>query len=188
MLAERRIDFHPQHTVSRVDGESRTVHFDQDVVPFDLLIAVPPHRAPRVVTEAGLTDATGYVPVHPQTLELLADAETLETRYPGTVAIGDIAAIRLMNAMLLPKAGVFVEAQARVVAENIAAQIAGREPRARFDGRGFCYLEVGDGMAAYAAGDFYAYPAPRIVMEQPSVEHKRAKEEFERVLDTWFRS
>ncbi|MEO5919207.1 MAG: FAD/NAD(P)-binding oxidoreductase [Candidatus Limnocylindrales bacterium] len=186
MLEGRGIDYRPGWTVSSVDAATMTAQFDGETVGFDLLVAVPPHRAPRVLTDAGLTDSSGYVPAHPQTLEILADGESLETRYPGVFVLGDAAAIRLMNGMLLPKAGVFAEGEANVVAENIAARVEGREPRARFDGNGFCYLEVGGGMAAYASGGFYAYPAPRVVLEPPSPEYKRAKQEFERVLETWF--
>jgi len=112
--------------------------------------------------------------------------DTLETRFPHVFAIGDLTAIRLMNGMLLPKAGVFAEAEAQVVAENIAAEIEGVKPRARFNGNGFCYIEVGDGMAAYGSGDFYAYPGPTITLQPPAPEYKHAKEQFERVLDTWF--
>jgi len=184
LLVDRGIDYRPERTLTGVTPGSAL--FGDDEVPFDLLIAVPPHRAPAAILAAGLTDATGYVPVHPQTLEILSDPETLEKREPAVFAIGDATSIRLMNGLLLPKAGVFVEAQARVVAANIAAEIRGEEPRARFDGRGFCYIEEGDGLAAYGSGNFYAYPEPRITLDAPSAAYKRAKHEFERVLDTWF--
>jgi sulfide:quinone oxidoreductase len=88
-------------------------------VSYDLLIGVPPHRAPSLKLDAGLVDASGYVPVHPRTLEILSDLDTLEVRFPGVFAIGDVASIRLLNATLLPKAGVFAEAH--VVAAAIAA-------------------------------------------------------------------
>lgn len=186
MLAARSIDYHPQRTVARVDRTSHTVVVDGDEIAFDLLITVPPHRAPEAVVAAGLTDTTGYVPVHPQTLEILGRVDSLETRFPHIFAIGDLTAIRLMNGMLLPKAGVFAEAEAQVVAENIAAEIEGAKPKARFNGNGFCYIEVGDGMAAYGSGDFYAYPEPAITLQPPAPEYKQAKEQFERVLDMWF--
>jgi sulfide:quinone oxidoreductase len=73
-----------------------------------------------------------------------------------------------------------------VVAANIAAQIKGEPSRARFDGRGGCFIEVGDGMAAYGEGDFFAFPEPSVSLEPASAAHKRAKQEFERILDTWF--
>jgi len=186
MLEERRIGYHPKQTVTKIEPESRTLHFGNQVVFFDLLIGVPPHRAPSLVTDAGLVDATGYVPVHPQTMEILSDPDTLQVHYPGVFAIGDVASIRLLNAMLLPKAGVFAEAQAQVVATAIADDIRGELSRARFDGNGFCYVEVGDGLAAYGSGDFFAYPAPRVRIDPPTEEYRRAKEEYEQVLDTWF--
>ena len=186
MLDERGIAYHPQHQVTSIDAAEGTIHFDDLAVPFDLLIGVPPHRAPDLMIDAGLIDDTGYVPVHPQTLEILSDPDTLETQYPGVYAVGDVTTIRLLNGMLLPKAGVFAEAQALVVAGAIAADIAGEPKPAGFDGNGFCYVEVGGGLAAYGSGDFYAYPAPRITLELPTVEARAAKEEYEQQLDAWF--
>ena len=58
-------------------------------------------------------------------------------------AIGDVTAVRLPIGMYLPKAGVFADEQARVVAANIAAEMAGESTATRFTGHGFCYVEVG---------------------------------------------
>jgi sulfide:quinone oxidoreductase len=186
MLEERGIGYHPDHAVARIEPESRSLHFGDDTVSYDLLIGVPPHRAPSLVIDAGLVDASGYVPVHPQTLEILSDLDTLEVHFPGVFAIGDVASIRLLNAMLLPKAGVFAEVEAHVVAAAIAADIRGEPAPTRFDGNGFCYVEVGDGLAAYGSGDFFAYPAPRVRIDVPTTAARHAKEEYELVLDTWF--
>jgi sulfide:quinone oxidoreductase len=187
MLRDRGIAYHPQRTLTSVDPESRTIHFEEETVPCDLLVGIPPHRAPTLMAEAGLIDDSGYVPVHPQTLEILSDPETLDVQYPGVFAIGDVTAVRLLNSMLLPKAGVFAEAQAQVVAASIAAKIRGELRPHGYDGYGFCYVEVGDGLAAYGSGDFYAYPGPRVTLETPSIAARRTKEEYEQVLDTWFR-
>jgi sulfide:quinone oxidoreductase len=142
-------------------------------VPFDLLVGVPVHAAPRVALEAGLTDETGWVPV---------DLQTLETPYPGIFAIGDITSIRQPNTtgFFLPKAGIFADEQARVVARNISDEIIGEVKQSRFDGKGFCYLEVGDGMAAYGSGNFYAYPVPRVSLEPPTQQLHKERIELER--------
>lgn len=145
---------------------------------YDLLIGVPPHRAPQVIVD--------YIPTHPQNLRVLANVEELETRLPGVFVIGDSASIMLFNLKPLPKAGVFAEEQAAAVANNIVSEIRGEEPRAIFDGKGVCYIEAGDGMAAEGSGLFYSYPAPRISINPPSVEGHKAKEEFEKLLTTWF--
>lgn len=185
-MDERGIGHHFNRQVTRVDATSRTIEFEAGEVAYDLLIGVPPHRAPRALREAGLIDSSGYVPVHPQTLELLSDVDTLTVQYPGVYAIGDAAAVRLLNSMLLPKAGVFAEGEARVVAAAIAAEINGEPRPGVFDGYGFCYVDVGDGLAAYGTGDFYAYPGPRVRMQDPTREGRRAKDEYENLLDTWF--
>jgi sulfide:quinone oxidoreductase len=81
---------------------------------------------------------------------------------------------------------VFAEGQAQVVAAAIAADIKGDEKPRGYDGDGFCYVDVGDGLAAYGAGDFYAYPGPRVRLDMPSKEGRRAKAEYEGLLDLWF--
>ena len=109
-------------------------------------------RPPQVVIEASLTDSSGYIPVHPQTLEVLTDVENLKTDYTGVYAIGDVTTITLLNMMPLPKAGVFAEAEARVVAQSIEASIAGKPGTLGFDGRGACHVDIGGGLAAFAGG------------------------------------
>ena len=98
---------------------------------FDLLAYVPRHRAPRVVREAGLLGEAGWVPV---------DRHTLETRFEGVYAIGDITGIPLKLGKPLPMAGTFAHRQAGVVASNIARTIEGRGKAARFDGHGECFI------------------------------------------------
>jgi sulfide:quinone oxidoreductase len=186
MLAERRITYAGDHVVSSIDPASRKMMFGEDEASYDLLVGVPPHKAPDIVTESGLTDGSGYIPVHPQALEILTDVENLETEYSRVYAIGDVTTITLLNLMPLPKAGVFAEAEASVVAGNIAASIAGKPESVRYDGRGGCHLEIGDGLAAMASGNFYASPGPRINLEPPSTQFYREKGEYESVLDTWF--
>ena len=187
MIENRGIKYHPEHKIIRIDGTLRKIFFQDGIdAKYDLLIGVPPHHAPRIVVEAGLTDSTGYIPTHPQTMRILDDVETLETKLPGIYVLGDIAAITLLNSMLLPKAGVFAEEQASVIAGNIAALIRGEESSKVFDGKGICYIETGDGMASTGSGEFYAYPEPRILIESPSKEGHKAKEELEKLLTTWF--
>jgi sulfide:quinone oxidoreductase len=173
MLQEHNIEYHSKQKVQRIESNARKLIFEEGEVSFDLLIGVPPHAPPRAVREAGLTDETGWIPV---------DLQTLETPFPGIFAIGDITSIRQPNptGLFLPKAGVFADEQARVVARNISGEILGEAKRGGFDGRGFCYLEMGDGTAAYGSGNFYAYPAPRVYLESPSRQFHKERSELER--------
>ena len=146
-------------------------------IPFDLLLGVPPHRVPEVVTAAGLAEPGAWVKVDPA---------TLETRFPGVYAIGDVTAIPLASGMPLPKAGVFAHAQGEVVAARIADQLAGRAPTATFDGHGMCFLETGHGRATMVRGNFYASP-PDVALAEATEEHLAAKHAFESDrLAAWF--
>lgn len=106
---------------------------------FDLLLAVPLHRVPGVVTESGLCQ-DGWVAVDTETLRATA-AGIAENVY----AIGDVAAANC------PKAGAFATAQAAVVADQIVALARGGASAAAFDGTGACLMEFGGGAAARVA-------------------------------------
>jgi sulfide:quinone oxidoreductase len=115
------------------------------------------------------------------------DRATLATRHERVLAIGDVAAIKLPVGLPLPKAGVFAHAEAKVVAHNIAAELTGRGAPAAFDGVGYCFVEMGDGVAAYAKGNFYAEPAPAMTLRSPSRLWHWGKIYFEKWwLRRWF--
>jgi sulfide:quinone oxidoreductase len=162
MIESKGIGYHPNHQVKEVDPSQRRIGFaDGSTADFDLLAYVPPHRAPQVVRDAGMCADSGWVPV---------DRGTLETKSPGVYAIGDVTGITLTSiGRPLPKAGVFAHYEAEVVAHNIARAITGRGTEQRFTGDGACFLESGDGRAAFGSGNFYADPAPQIRLRQPGV-------------------
>jgi sulfide:quinone oxidoreductase len=175
-LAERGIAWRVASPVERVE-EGRVV-LAEGALEFDLLIAVPPHRAPPVVSESGLTGEGGWVAV---------DAGTLETGRPGVFAIGDVTRIRLANGLPLPKAGVIAERQGERVAVAIAAQVRGGPEPPPFPGTGRCFVEMGPEVAAIVDGEFYATPEPRILLHEPDAAHAREKRLFESErLERWF--
>jgi len=162
MVEAKGIGYHPGHAVTSVDPAKRRLTFANGVeADFDLLAYLPPHRAPKVVREAGLCGESGWVPV---------DRGTLETKYPGVYAIGDVTGIMLTSiGKPLPKAGVFAHNQAEVVAHNIIRAITGKGEQRRFSGDGECFVETGDGRAAFGSGNFYVDPAPAIRLKEPSM-------------------
>jgi sulfide:quinone oxidoreductase len=180
MLASKGIAYHPDQAMASVEvarsspsaADFGRLRFTSGAeAPFDLLAYVPVHRAPKAVVDAGLTNGSGWVPV---------DRATLATSHPGVWAIGDVTVIPLSIGRPLPKAGVFAHAEAEVVAANLARAITGRgEPRA-FDGHGGCFVEVGQGRAAYGAGDFFAEPAPAVTLRAPAVWWHAGKVLFEK--------
>ena len=179
MVESKGVGYHPEHQIQAVDGNGRLLKFTNGAVaPFDLLAFVPPHSAPRVVRESGLAGENGWVPV---------DRHTLETKYPGVYALGDVVSIPLTIGKPLPKAGVFAHAEAAVVARNIVRSITGTGTSASFDGVGTCFIETGDGKAGMGIGDFYAEPVPQMKLHPPGRRWHLAKVLFEkRWLWRWF--
>jgi sulfide:quinone oxidoreductase len=164
LLQSKGVEFHPLHSLTKVDAAARTLVFPQSTSgPYDLIVAVPPHRAPQLLRQTSLVNPAGWVPANPQTLETSAER---------VFAIGDVTAVPIPGRwktdvpLLLPKAGVFAHAQAEVVAARIADEIEGRKPAQTFGGAGYCMLEAGGGVAGFAAGNFYAQPAPDVRMRQ----------------------
>jgi len=175
-LAQRSIRFLAGHAATSV--ERGAVSFASGSRAFDLLLAIPPHRVPEVVRASGLTGDAAWVRV---------DRRTMETSFPAVYAVGDLVEIPLANGMPLPKAGVFAEAQARVAAEHVAARLRNETSPTAFDGFGYCFLEVGAGMAMKVEGEFLAEPAPSVTLSEASPAHFEAKCQFERDhLRAWF--
>ena len=69
-------------------------------------------------------------------------------------AVGDVTSVGT------PKAGVFAEGQAVVVADRIIARIRGEDEAAAYDGRGICYLEFGHDNVAKVDVTFLAGAGP----------------------------
>jgi sulfide:quinone oxidoreductase len=161
-FAERGIEFVPNHRVAEVDVSRGVAVLDDGAeLAYDLFLGVPKHRAPDVVLASGMA-VGGYVPVEPR---------TLATRFPGVYAVGDVATVGV------PKAGVFSERQARVVAAAILADLRGGE-KERYDGRGSCYIEFGRGEVGRVDVDFFSGPTPTGTLQAPSSDLVAEKQEF----------
>jgi sulfide:quinone oxidoreductase len=171
-FAERGITWHPGQLVRRLDPARKVaILSDGAELPYDLFLGVPAHRAPAVVLESGMT-VDGWIPVDPL---------TLETRFPGVYAVGDVTSVGT------PKAGVFAEGQATIVAAQIIARLRGKTTHSTYDGRGICYMEFGHDMIAKVDVTFLAGQAPAGVLDGPSTDLAADKSAFgsERI-HRWF--
>jgi sulfide:quinone oxidoreductase len=162
-FAERDIRFVPSSKVSALDLGRRVVVLDDgSELPYDLFLGVPKHRAPDVVIQSGLTE-DGYVPV---------DSATLETRFPGVYAVGDVAT------QGTPKAGVFAEGAARALTTSLIARLRGDGPPGVHAGTGSCYIEFGADRIGRVDIDFLSGPAPTGIYQAPSVALRAEKQHF----------
>lgn len=102
--------------IIRVDGSERAVESEfGEVHRADVLNVVPPQKAGFIADRAGVTDGSGWVPVKPHNFEA---QQARDIHVVGDASI----------ATPMPKSGFCANAQARVVAAAVVAELAGDEP------------------------------------------------------------
>lgn len=89
-------------------------------------------------------------------------------RRPAQPAPARISASWPIGGAGTPKAGVFAEGQATVVAAQINAQKQGTTTPVAYDGRGICYMEVGHDIVAKVDVTFVSGQSPIGDLEGPS--------------------
>lgn len=171
-FAERGIAWHPGTLITALDPTRRVaITADGEELTYDLFLGVPKHQVPQVVAESGMC-VDGWIPVDPH---------TLETEHAGVYAIGDVTSVGT------PKAGVFTEGQAVVVADRIIAGIRGRQEAMTYDGAAACYLEFGEDEVARVDIVFAAGEPPHGSMAGPDAALVADKFEFgARRIRRWF--
>jgi sulfide:quinone oxidoreductase len=105
----------------------------------------------------------GWIPVNPK---------TLETRYPDVYAIGDVTSVGT------PKAGVFAEGAACIVAARLIAELQGGEMPPAYDGAGTCYVEFGEQRVGRIDVNFLSGPSPTGSFTEPSAALVTEKQVF----------
>lgn len=174
LLNNNHIHFHPLHKLKRISDKQ--IEFEnRNKINYDLLLAIPPHRVPQVIKNSALIMYEGQDWIN-------VDRFTLKTRYKNVFAIGDVTDIRLDQTITIPKAGIFAEGEAKVVSHQIINEITNNNKAytSKFDGKGFCFMEIGNKKAGYIEADFYNEAGPIAILEQPSEDSYQKKIDFER--------
>ncbi|MDP1623951.1 MAG: FAD/NAD(P)-binding oxidoreductase [Bacteroidales bacterium] len=157
MVEMKGIKYFPEQQLT--SAAKSTLTFNNGITTeYDLMAFTPKHQCPSVIKETALVGKSGWIEVN---------RNTMETNFQNVYAIGDITFIPLEMGKPLPKAGVFAHYQAETVAHNIAQKIAGKTTDKTFNGNGQCFLEMGEGKAGYAGGNFYGSPLPYVKMKTP---------------------
>jgi sulfide:quinone oxidoreductase len=87
-------------------------------------------------------------------------------------AVGDVATAGV------PKAGVFSEGAARIVAQTLIAELRGGDRPGPHLGRGTCYIEFGQGRVGSVDIDFLSGPTRTGTFHPPSTELVAEKAHF----------
>lgn len=157
VVAGYGIEVHFESELESVDPERKKATFtslsqegSQFSLPYDMMHVVPHQSAPDWVKDSPLsTDApTGYVDVDKHTHR--------HVRYPNVFALGDAGSTP--NS----KTGAAIRKQAPVVAANVLAQLAGREPNERYGGYASCPITTSRHDMLLAEFDYTMEPAPSI--------------------------
>jgi sulfide:quinone oxidoreductase len=181
LLNNNHINFHPLHKLKRV-SDKKTIEFENgNKTSYDVLVMIPPHQVPKIIKDSNLLGDGDQHWIN-------VDRFTLRTKYKNVFAIGDVTEIRLDQTTTIPKAGIFAEGEAKIVSQQIINEIKNINSKkaVKFDGKGFCFMEIGDKKAGYIDTDFYNEAGPITRLDPPSGEFYQKKLDFERSrLNEW---
>jgi sulfide:quinone oxidoreductase len=146
-LEEKNIHLIPEFYVERVDPERRVlVSYEDEEVPYDLLVTVPVNMGADVIEKSGLGDELNHVPVDKHTF--------LSKEHENIFALGDAANLPTS------KAGSVAHFSVEVFIENFVRFIEGQEMISMFDGHANCFIESGFGKGILIDFNYDVEPLP----------------------------
>ena len=175
LIDSEKITFHNSCKIKSI--ESKKLIFENDKeADFDLLLAVPPHVAPKVVYDSGLAKESGFIPID----------RDCKTPFENVFAVGDVTSLTVTEIMAVPKAGIFAEGEGITVAKNIMSKILAQEKFELFDGKGGCFIESGRDTASVIEVDMFSDSKPSTSLTESTSDNLSKKLKFEKDrLEKW---
>ncbi len=147
ILEEKNIKVIPEFMVEHVDPEQKKlVSFEEEEVPYDLLVTVPVNMGAQVIERSGLGNELNYVPVDKYNY--------LSPQFDNIFALGDAADLPTS------KAGSVAHFAVEVFVDNFLRYIDGLEMTHKFDGHANCYIESGFGKGILIDFNYDIEPLP----------------------------
>jgi len=175
LINSENIVFHDSCKIKSVE-KNKLIFQNGIEANFDLLLAIPPHVAPKVVYESGLAKEGGFIPIN----------RDCKTTFENVYAVGDVTTLSVTDTMAVPKAGVFAEGEALTVAQNIISKINAKEESSLFNGKGGCFIESGRDTASLIEVDMFSEPKPSAKLTEFTAKHLDEKIQFEKErLSKW---
>lgn len=149
LMEEKNITVVPDFYLQRVDNDRKIlVSYDEQEVPFDLLISIPVNKGDKAIQNSNMGDEDGlnFIPTDKHTLQ--------HKKHENIFVIGD--------ATNLPtsKAGSVAHFEAEILTENIISYINGQPLEAKFDGHANCFIETGYGKGTLIDFNYTTEPLP----------------------------
>ena len=174
LVNSEKITFHNSKKIIRV--EPKKLIFENDEYSFDILLAIPPHIAPKVIYDSNLAKEPGFIPIN----------RDCKTPYENIFAVGDVTSLVVTDSMAVPKAGIFAEGEGIAVAKNIVLKLESKESSVLFDGKGGCFLESGRDTASIIEIDMFTDPKPSTRLTESTKDNLSKKLDFEKErLSKW---
>ncbi|MBT3329126.1 MAG: NAD(P)/FAD-dependent oxidoreductase [Nitrosopumilus sp.] len=174
LVNSEKIIFHHSKKIKCV--ESKKLIFENDEADFDILLAIPPHIAPKVIYDSNLAKEPGFIPID----------RDCKTPYQNIFAVGDVTSLVVIDSMAVPKAGIFAEGEGIIVAKNIISKLESKETSVLFDGKGGCFLESGKDTASIIEVDMFTDPKPSTHLTESTSDNLSKKLDFEKErLSKW---
>jgi len=168
LINSENIVFHNSCKIKSV--EKNKLIFQNGEAVFDLLLAIPPHIAPKVIYESGLAKEGNFIPI---------DREC-KTSFENVFAVGDVTTLAVTDITSVPKAGVFAEGEAITVAQNIISKIQSKKGSSLFDGKGGCFIESGRNTASLIEVDMFSEEKPSTKLTESTSKYLDEKIQFEK--------
>ena len=169
-----KITFHDSCKIKSV--ESKKLIFENSEADFDILLAIPPHIAPKIIYDSDLAKEPGFIPID----------RDCKTSFENIFAIGDVTVLAVGEKLVVPKAGVFAEGEGIIVAKNIISKIQSKKEIELFDGKGGCFIESGKDTAAVIEVDMFSDSKPSTKLSELTTDNLSKKQEFEKErLSKW---
>lgn len=138
------IEYETFFNLKEVDPKNKVIYSEEgSEVPYDMLIAIPPHRGSEVAEENKLGEG-GWIP----TDRFKLNVEGHDNVY----AIGDCTNVPVS------KTGSAAHYEAELLAENIECLYKTGVPVREYDGKVYCFIEAGLDRATYNAFDYVNLP------------------------------
>jgi NADH dehydrogenase FAD-containing subunit len=148
------IEYRPASTVLSIDASNRVLDTNWGLIKANVINAIPPQRAGKIVTAAGLNNATNG---------RFAGVNVLS--YESTVSgAGGIHIIGDSSATTQPKAGHIANQEGKVCADAIVRSLVGQAPDPAPMTNSSCYTPITMNTASWLTA-VYAYDAPSASMK-----------------------
>lgn len=149
LLEKKGIKVIPDFYLEHVEEDEKTiVSYDEQRVPFDLLVSIPVNMGADFVEQSGMgdDDDLNFIPTDKHTLQAKA--------FDNVFVIGDATNVPTS------KAGSVAHFMGETVYNNILNYIDGKPLESSFDGHANCFIETGFGKATLIDFNYDTEPLP----------------------------